>query len=205
MGCKILLVTALLVGIASQSSATRSLHADHVSEKKYGGGGYGGGGGGYGGGGSGGGYGGGSGGGGGGYGGGSGGGGGGGGGYSPTPTPSTGFTGTCDYWKNHPDQIISCIGSLGSIVGSFGDVCGSFFGGKLQTLKDALCNKRSDCYGDLLREGAAAYINSVAAKKAKFAYTTQHVQDSILIGLTSKAAAIEQAAMFKKANLACHY
>ncbi|KAL5199562.1 hypothetical protein ABZP36_020765 [Zizania latifolia] len=109
------------------------------------------------------------------------------------------------YWKNHPDQIISCIGSLGSIVGSFGDVCGTFFGGKLQTLKDALCNKRSDCYGDLLREGAAAYINSVAAKKAKFAYTTQHVKDCILIGLTSKAAAIEQAAMFKKANLACHY
>ncbi|KAF2927161.1 hypothetical protein DAI22_06g184500 [Oryza sativa Japonica Group] len=150
--CKILLVTALLVGIASQqSSATRNLHGDHhVAEKKFGGGG-----GGYGGGGG------------GGYG-----GGGGGGGYSPSPT--TGFTGSCDFWKSHPEKIISCIGSLGSIVGSFGDVCSGFFGSKLQTLQDALCSTRKDCYGDLLREGAAAYINSVAA-------------------------------LFKKANLACHY
>uniref|UniRef100_A0A0E0HSA6 Uncharacterized protein n=2 Tax=Oryza TaxID=4527 RepID=A0A0E0HSA6_ORYNI len=197
--CKILLVTALLVGIASQqSSATRNLHGDHhVAEKKFGGGG--------------GGYGGGGGGGGGGYGGGGGGGGGGGyggggggGGYSPSPT--TGFTGSCDFWKSHPEKIISCIGSLGSIVGSFGDVCSGFFGSKLQTLQDALCSTRKDCYGDLLREGAAAYINSVAAKKqAKFAYTTQQVKSCILLGLTSKAAAIEQAALFKKANLACHY
>lgn len=132
------------------------------------------------------------------------GGGGGGGGYSPSPT--TGFTGSCDFWKSHPEKIISCIGSLGSIVGSFGDVCSGFFGSKLQTLQDALCSTRKDCYGDLLREGAAAYINSVAAKKqAKFAYTTQQVKSCILLGLTSKAAAIEQAALFKKANLACHY
>uniref|UniRef100_A0A0D9WR51 Pectinesterase inhibitor domain-containing protein n=1 Tax=Leersia perrieri TaxID=77586 RepID=A0A0D9WR51_9ORYZ len=199
--CKILLITALLVGIASQSSATRSIQGDHhVAEKKFGGSGYGGGGGG------GGGYGGGGGGG-GGYGGsgGSGGGGYGGGGYTPTPAPMTGFTGSCDFWKSHPDQIISCIGSLGSIVGSFGDVCSAFFGTKLQTLQDALCNTRKDCYGDLLREGAAAYINSMAAKKAKFAYSTNQVKECILVGLTSKAAAIHQAAMLKKANLACHY
>ncbi|KAG2606565.1 hypothetical protein PVAP13_4NG046164 [Panicum virgatum] len=173
MSGKALLVAVLLVGVASRCSGSRGLQGDHIAEQKYGGGGYGGGGGGYGGGGGGGGYGGGGGG--GGY------GGGGGGGY----TPGYSGTGTCDYWKSHPDAIISCIGSLGSILGSFGDVCSAFFGSKLQTLQDALCNTRTDCYGDLLREGAAAYLNSVAAQK--YAYTTQ------------------QAAMFKKANYACHY
>ncbi|KAG2606566.1 hypothetical protein PVAP13_4NG046164 [Panicum virgatum] len=128
-----------------------------------------------------------------------GGGGGGGGGY----TPGYSGTGTCDYWKSHPDAIISCIGSLGSILGSFGDVCSAFFGSKLQTLQDALCNTRTDCYGDLLREGAAAYLNSVAAQK--YAYTTQQVKDCIAVALTSEAAAAAQAAMFKKANYACHY
>jgi hypothetical protein len=84
-------------------------------------------------------------------------------------------------------------------------VCSAFFGSKVQTLQDALCNTRSDCYGDLLREGAAAYLNSVAAKKQQFAYSTQQVKDCIAVGLTSKAAAVAQAAMFKKANYACHY
>ena len=111
---------------------------------------------------------------------------------------------TCSYWKSHPDAIISCIGSLGSILGSLGDVCTAFFGSKLQTLQDALCNTRTDCYGDLLREGAAAYLNSVAAKK-KYAYSTQQVKDCIAVALTSEAAAVAQAAMFKKANYACHY
>nr|CAB3470663.1 unnamed protein product [Digitaria exilis] len=196
MSGKVLLVAMLLVGVASRCSGSRGLQqGDHVAEQKSdGGGGYGGGGGGYGGGGGGGGYGGGGG---GGYGG--GGGGGGGGGY----TPGYSGTGTCDYWKSHPDAIISCIGSLGSILGSLGDVCSAFFGSKLQTLQDALCNTRSDCYGDLLREGAAAYLNSVAS--AKYAYTAQQVKDCIAVGLTSKAAAVAQAAMFKKANYACHY
>jgi len=200
-----LLVSVLLVGIASQSLA-RSLEGnDHLSEQKYGGGGYGGGGsgggGGYGGGGSGG----------GGYGGGGGGGGygGGGGGYTPTPvtpTPSApSHTGSCDYWKSHPEKIIECIGNLGSILGSLGEVCKSFYGSKIQTLKDALCNTRTDCYGDLLREGAAAYINAVAAKKAKFAYTAYQVKECVAVGLTSEFAAAAQAAMLKKANHACHY
>ncbi|CAL5038964.1 unnamed protein product [Urochloa decumbens] len=194
MSGKALLIAVLLVGVASRCSGSRGLQGDHVTEQKYGGGGYGGGGGGYGGGGGGGGYGGGGG---GGYGG--GGGGSGGGGY----TPAYSGTGTCDYWKSHPDAIVSCIGSLGSILGSFGDVCSAFFGSKLQTLQDALCNTRSDCYGDLLREGAAAYLNSVAS--AKYAYTTQQVKDCIAVALTSEAAAAAQAAMFKKANYACHY
>ncbi|CAN6201359.1 unnamed protein product [Urochloa humidicola] len=183
MSGKALLVAVLLVGVASRCSGSRGLQGDHVAEQKYGGGGYGGGGGGYGGGGGGGGY-----------------GGGGGGGY----TPGYSGTGTCDYWKSHPDAIVSCIGSLGgSILGSLGDVCSAFFGSKLQTLQDALCNTRSDCYGDLLREGAAAYLNSVAS--AKYAYTTQQVKDCIAVALTSEAAAAAQAAMFKKANYACHY
>jgi hypothetical protein len=84
-------------------------------------------------------------------------------------------------------------------------VCSTFFGSKVQTLQDALCSTRTDCYGDLLREGAAAYLNSVAAKKQAFAYTSQQVKDCIAVGLTSEVAAAAQAAMFKKANLACQY
>ncbi|KAF7049212.1 hypothetical protein CFC21_057785 [Triticum aestivum] len=205
MGSKMLLVTVLLVGIASQSYATRSLEGNHLAEQKYGGGGYGGGGGGSGGGGG---YGGGGSGGGGGYGGGGGGGGygGGGGGYTPTPTPSTpSHSGSCDYWKGHPEKIIDCIGSLGSILGSLGEVCHAFFGSKIHTLQDALCNTRTDCYGDLLREGAAAYINAIAAKKEKFAYTAYQVKECVAVGLTSEFAAAAQAAMLKKANYACHY
>ncbi|KAM3212483.1 hypothetical protein ACQJBY_065496 [Aegilops geniculata] len=206
MGSKMLLVTALLVGIASQSYATRSLDGNQLADQKYGGGGYGGGGGGSGGGGG---YGGGGSGGGGGYGGGGGGGGGyggGGGGYTPTPTPSTpSHSGSCDYWKGHPEKIIDCIGSLGSILGSLGEVCHAFFGSKIHTLQDALCNTRTDCYGDLLREGAAAYINAVAAKKEKFAYTAYQVKECVAVGLTSEFAAAAQAAMLKKANYACHY
>jgi hypothetical protein len=111
---------------------------------------------------------------------------------------------TCSYWKSHPDAIVSCVGSLGSVLGSLGDACSAFFGGKLQTLQDALCNARADGYGDLLREGAAAYLNSVAAA-GKYAYTTQQVKDCIAVALSSEAAAAAQAAMFNKANYACHY
>lgn len=117
---------------------------------------------------------------------------------------STPTTYVHSYWKSHPDAIISCIGSLGSILGSLGDVCSAFFGSKLQTLQDALCNARTDCYGDLLREGAAAYLNAVAAKE-KFAYSAHQVKDCIAVALTSEAAAVAQAAMFKKANYDCHY
>ncbi|VAI77357.1 unnamed protein product [Triticum turgidum subsp. durum] len=171
MGSKMLLVTVLLVGIASQSYATRSLEGNHLAEQKYGGGGYGGGG-----------------------------------GYTPTPTPSTpSHSGSCDYWKGHPEKIIDCIGSLGSILGSLGEVCHAFFGSKIHTLQDALCNTRTDCYGDLLREGAAAYINAIAAKKEKFAYTAYQVKECVAVGLTSEFAAAAQAAMLKKANYACHY
>ena len=109
------------------------------------------------------------------------------------------------YWKGHPEKIIDCIGSLGSILGSLGEVCHSFFGSKIHTLQDALCNTRTDCYGDLLREGAAAYINAIAAKKEKFAYTAYQVKECVAVGLTSEFAAAAQAAMLKKANYACHY
>ncbi|VAI77355.1 unnamed protein product [Triticum turgidum subsp. durum] len=173
MGSKMLLVTVLLVGIASQSYATRSLEGNHLAEQKYGGGGYGGGGGGS----------------------------GGGGGYGGGGSGS----GSCDYWKGHPEKIIDCIGSLGSILGSLGEVCHAFFGSKIHTLQDALCNTRTDCYGDLLREGAAAYINAIAAKKEKFAYTAYQVKECVAVGLTSEFAAAAQAAMLKKANYACHY
>lgn len=56
--------------------------------------------------------------------------------------------------------------------------------------------------GALLREGAAAYLNSIVNKK--FPFTTQQVKDCIAVALTSDGAASAQAEIFKKAN-ECHY
>ncbi|XP_062218666.1 protodermal factor 1-like [Phragmites australis] len=149
-----------------------------------------------------------------------------GGGYKPTPTPTygatptpsygsspstpstpsvgfpdipkQGFTGSCDYWKSHPDMIIAVVGSLGNIGKTFGDACGLIVGKKLENLHDALSNTRTDGVGALLREGAAAYLNSIVNKK--FPFTTTQVKDCIIVAVTSDSAASAQAGIFKKAN-----
>ncbi|GJN19390.1 hypothetical protein PR202_gb06665 [Eleusine coracana subsp. coracana] len=139
-------------------------------------------------------------------------------GYKPTPTPSygspapsttpstpdfpgipkNGFTGSCDFWKNHPDVIVAIVGSLGNIGKTFGAACSSIVGKKLDNLHDALTNTKTDGVGALLREGAAAYLNSIVNKK--FPFTTQQVKDCILVAVTSDGAASAQAGIFKKAN-----
>ncbi|KAL5211235.1 hypothetical protein ABZP36_022082 [Zizania latifolia] len=139
--------------------------------------------------------------------------------YSTTPTPSYGttpstpstpshdvpevptkheFIGSCDYWKNHPDVIIAAIGSLGNIGKTFGAACSMIIGKKLENLHDALSNTRTDGTSALLREGAAAYLNSIVNKK--FPFTTQQVKDCIIVAVTSDGAASAQSGIFKKAN-----
>ncbi|BAH91596.1 protodermal factor 1 [Oryza sativa Japonica Group] len=137
--------------------------------------------------------------------------------YGTTPTPSYGttpstpstpdvpevptkhdFCGSCDYWKNHPDVIISAIGSLGDIGKTLGTACSLITGKKLENLHDALSNTGTDGTGALLREGAAAYLNSIVNKK--FPFTTQQVKDCIVVAMTSDGAASSQAEIFKKAN-----
>ncbi|KAF0933961.1 hypothetical protein E2562_021024 [Oryza meyeriana var. granulata] len=102
------------------------------------------------------------------------------------------------YWKSHPDVIIAAIGSLGDIGKTFGAACSLIVGKKLDNLHDALSNTRTDGTGALLREGAAAYLNSIVNKK--FPFTTQQVKDFIVVAMTSDGAASSQAEIFKKAN-----
>uniref|UniRef100_A0ACD5ZJU8 Uncharacterized protein n=1 Tax=Avena sativa TaxID=4498 RepID=A0ACD5ZJU8_AVESA len=139
--------------------------------------------------------------------------------YGTTPTPSYGttpstpsapshdvpaipkkhdFIGSCDYWKGHPDAIVAAIGSLGNIGQTFGAACSMIIGKKLGTLHDALSNTRTDGIGALIREGAAAYLNSIV--NHKFPFTTQQVKDCIVVAVTSDGAASAQAGVFKKAN-----
>uniref|UniRef100_A0A8R7TT78 Protodermal factor 1 n=1 Tax=Triticum urartu TaxID=4572 RepID=A0A8R7TT78_TRIUA len=194
MGGKVLLISAVLVGLVSLSSC-RSLGELHEQKTHYGGSptpthGSGG-------------------------------------GYNPTPTPTYGttptpsygttpstpstpshdvpaspkkhgFIGSCDYWKNHPDAIVAAIGSLGNIGKTFGAACSMIGGKKLGNMHDALSNTRTDGIGALIREGAAAYLNSIVNKK--FPFTTQQVKDCIIVAVTSDGAASAQAGVFKKAN-----
>ncbi|XP_047048574.1 protodermal factor 1-like [Lolium rigidum] len=139
--------------------------------------------------------------------------------YGATPTPSYGTTpstpstpshdvptipkkheliGSCDYWKGHPDAIVAAIGSLGNIGQTFGAACSMIVGKKLENLHDALSNTRTDGIGALIREGAAAYLNSIVNKK--FPFTTQQVKDCIVVAVISEGAASAQAGVFKKAN-----
>ncbi|TVU33393.1 hypothetical protein EJB05_25208, partial [Eragrostis curvula] len=109
-----------------------------------------------------------------------------------------GFTGSCDYWKNHSDVIFAAVGSVGNLGKTFGAACRLIVGKKMENLHDALSNTGSDAIGALMRGGAAAYLNSIVNNK--FPFTTQEVKDCILVAVTSDGAASAQAAVFKKAN-----
>ncbi|WOL09114.1 protodermal factor 1-like [Canna indica] len=125
----------------------------------------------------------------------------------PTPTtPSTPtvvphlppfFTGTCKFWGSHPKAITHILGSLRSISDLFGHGCAAVFGSN-PTLPDALTNTRSDGYGELFREGTAAFLNSMA--NSKYPFTTPQVKSSFVGAITSDGAAAAQAEIFKKAN-----
>jgi len=95
-------------------------------------------------------------------------------------------------------MITAVVGSLGNIGKTFGTACSLIVGKKLENLHDALSNTRTDGIGALLREGAAAYLNSIVNKK--FPFTTQQVKDCIVVAITSDGAASAQAEIFKKAN-----
>ncbi|XP_062216473.1 protodermal factor 1-like [Phragmites australis] len=127
-----------------------------------------------------------------------------------TPTPfipvdphSPGvLPGTCDYWRSHPMEIWSAIGgrwpsSMGHFFGTAGSAAA---GGTDVSIQDALANTRTDGAGALLREGAAALLNSMTL--AGFPYTTEQVRDAFAAAAAggSDGAAAAQAAAFKKAN-----
>ncbi|XP_042455500.1 protodermal factor 1-like [Zingiber officinale] len=107
------------------------------------------------------------------------------------------FTGTCRYWGSHPEIIAAILGSLGNIGDIFGHGCSAFFGSN-PSLPAALTNTRPDGYGELFREGTAAFLNSMV--NSKFPYTTPQVKSAFVGSITSYGAAQAQADVFKQAN-----
>ncbi|KAG2586323.1 protodermal factor 1-like [Panicum virgatum] len=126
---------------------------------------------------------------------------------SPTPFVAVdphslgSLPGSCDYWRSHPMEIWSAIGGRfpSSMRHLFGSAAGGV-GGADVSIQDALANTRSDGAGALLREGAAALLNSMT--RAGFLYTTEQVRDAFAAAAAggSDGAAAAQAAAFKKAN-----
>lgn len=84
-------------------------------------------------------------------------------------------------------MIIAVVGSLGNIGKTFSAASNLIIGKKLENLHDALWNTRTDGVGALLHEGAAQYLNSIVNKK--FPFTTQQVEDCIVVAVTFDGAA----------------
>ncbi|XP_038985150.1 leucine-rich repeat extensin-like protein 3 isoform X2 [Phoenix dactylifera] len=115
----------------------------------------------------------------------------------PDPNSHPSFTGTCNYWRTHPEAILTVLGYLGNISQLFGAACGLAFGRDL-SLPEALANTRADGIGALYREGTASLLNSLADRR--FPFTTQQVTDAFAAAVTSDEAAATQAELFKQAN-----
>ncbi|KAF8705674.1 hypothetical protein HU200_030869 [Digitaria exilis] len=104
----------------------------------------------------------------------------------------------------HVTMVLSALGGqLPSSMSSsmshfFGGAAGSLGGGGV-SIQDALANTRTDGAGALLREGAAALLNSMT-RAGSFPYTTEQVRDAFAAASGSDGAAAAQAAAFKKAN-----
>ncbi|XP_062105773.1 protodermal factor 1 isoform X2 [Humulus lupulus] len=128
--------------------------------------------------------------------------------YTPTPvvpTPSTPpyipdpntppFT--CNYWRNHPQMIWGVLGWWGTLGNAFGVPTVPGVGANVN-LKDALSNTRTDGFGELCRQGTAAFLNSMVDHS--FTYSAKQVRESFVNALGSDKAAAAQARLFKIAN-----
>ncbi|KZV56285.1 hypothetical protein F511_00282 [Dorcoceras hygrometricum] len=108
---------------------------------------------------------------------------------------------TCIFWRNHPTLVWGLIGWIGTVGGTVGGTLGvptaPGFSPSTNVLQ-ALSNTRTDGYGELYREGTAAFLNSIA--HTRFPYTTTQVKDSFIAALSSNKAASAQAKLFKQAN-----
>lgn len=96
-------------------------------------------------------------------------------------------------------EMWSALGRWPSSVGHFFG-SGSGGAGTGMSIQDALANTRGDGAGELMREGAAALLNSMT--RSGFPYTAEQVRDAFAAaaGGGSDGAAAAQAAAFKKAN-----
>ncbi|XP_030538768.1 protodermal factor 1 isoform X2 [Rhodamnia argentea] len=122
---------------------------------------------------------------------------------APTiPTPpfdpnSNPFTGTCNFWRNHPAVIWGLLGWWGTMGSTFGVTSMPGLPSNLN-LMQALSNTRHDGLGQLYREGTASFLNSMV--NSRFPYTTQQVRESFTAALGSNSAAAAQARLFRLAN-----
>ncbi|KAI3437527.1 uncharacterized protein J3R85_005303 [Psidium guajava] len=114
--------------------------------------------------------------------------------FDPNSNP---FTGTCNFWRNHPAVIWGLLGWWGTVGSTFGVTSMPGLPANLN-LMQALSNTRNDGLGQLYREGTASFLNSMA--NAHFPYTTQQVRESFTAALGSNSAAAAQARLFRLAN-----
>ncbi|XP_078431269.1 uncharacterized protein LOC144703059 [Wolffia australiana] len=115
--------------------------------------------------------------------------------WFPSPLPPF-LTGTCDYWRSHPQAIWAICGywnTVGRMLG-FPPPAAS----PNLSLLDALKNTRTDGMGDLFREGTASFLNSLANQK--FVFSTSQVRNAFASALVSDQAAAAQAKIFQRAN-----
>jgi hypothetical protein len=100
-------------------------------------------------------------------------------------------------------QVWSALGSWPSSMTHFFGAAGGAAaagGSPSVSIQDALANTRTDGAGALMREGAAALLNSMT--RAGFPYTTDQVRTAFVAAAAggSDGPAAAQAAAFKKAN-----
>jgi hypothetical protein len=105
-----------------------------------------------------------------------------------------------EIWSAIGGRFPSTSSSMGTMGHFFGTAAGSMGGADVMSIQDALANTRADGTGALLREGAAALLNSMT--RAGFPYTTEQVRDAFAAAASggSDGAAAAQAAAFRKAN-----
>ncbi|XP_073158193.1 uncharacterized protein [Henckelia pumila] len=104
---------------------------------------------------------------------------------------------TCIYWSTNPALIWGLLGWLGTVGSAFGAPGLPGIGANMNLL-EALSNTRKDGFGELYRQGTAAFLNSAA--DTRFPYTTTQVRNSFVAALGSNKAAATQARLFKIAN-----
>ncbi|KAG0561718.1 hypothetical protein KC19_9G086100 [Ceratodon purpureus] len=123
------------------------------------------------------------------------------------PPPPAASPGSCSFWsKKKPSSLPDLLSFITPILDIFSSGAGSdaitaitsIFGSKT-TLHQGLTSTRPDAYGELLRQGSAAVLNSYTS--AQYPFTTFQVKASFRNALVSQQAAADMASKFENANL----
>ncbi|KAH7429096.1 hypothetical protein KP509_09G030500 [Ceratopteris richardii] len=124
--------------------------------------------------------------------------------FVPTPTSPSGGSGgyggkgSCGFWSHHDLKFPSILSALTSVGKVFGGPALNIFGSQM-TLMKALVNSNQDDYSNLARQGTASLLNSYAYA-GEFSLTPEQVLDGFNKALDSPESALQQAALFERAN-----